>query len=284
MKTSGQNVFLNGLPAVVIIFMAVLLFWHWPVTECRGETLLRIQDAQGVVEVSGEKEMMVLLVDALKHHKSRITISYPGISRRFKQYRKKRYVEFFDCLSIDAEYYAGIVSGYCIYINESGGAGAAGNGVEESVTLQFQYVTTRKQEKYIDQRVKKLAHRWKKKDTYGKIRAAHDYLVRHMHYNENYYNPYYAFRSGKGLCMSYALAFQRLMQEMRIPCVYVKGNNHAWNMVKLNGLWYNMDLTFDDAGGGHRYFLKCDADFPGHTASGSKYIRKLRRAEKSYIY
>ena len=103
-----------------------------------------------------------------------------------------------------------------------------------------------------------------------------------MQYDTRYYSPYDAFYRGRGLCMSYALAFQRLMQELDIPCIYIATNQHAWNMVKLEGYWYNVDVTFDDAEGSYRYFLKSDADFPGHLRPKSGGYEYLTLAKKSY--
>ena len=83
--------------------------------------------------------------------------------------------------------------------------------------------------------------------------------------------------------MSYALAYQRILQEMNIPCIYVKGKNHAWNMVKLGKYWYNVDVTWDDNTTiQYRYFLKSDKDFPGHKRPKSRLLSSLRKAKKSY--
>ena len=104
-----------------------------------------------------------------------------------------------------------------------------------------------------------------------------------MAYDERYYSPYDAFVKKRGLCMSYALAYQRIMQEMDIPCIYIKGDNHAWNMVKLGGYWYNVDVTWDDVGkGSYQYFLKSDADCPGHKRPISQWYTSLRKAQYSY--
>ena len=56
---------------------------------------------------------------------------------------------------------------------------------------------------------------------------------------------------GIALCEGYSKAFMYLCQSMGIECVCVSGyagEGHMWNMVKLDGEWYNMDVTWDDAG------------------------------------
>ena len=53
--------------------------------------------------------------------------------------------------------------------------------------------------------------------------------------------------------MGYATTFQLLMDMAGIECITVTGaafgnrENHAWNMVKLNGEWYCVDPTWDIA-------------------------------------
>ena len=47
------------------------------------------------------------------------------------------------------------------------------------------------------------------------------------------------------------------MQASNIQCRYITGTDHAWNAVKLDGLWYNIDVTWDDKNNGvsYDYFL-----------------------------
>ena len=77
-------------------------------------------------------------------------------------------------------------------------------------------------------------------------------------------NPYGALVNRKAICLGYASAFQLLMDMSGVECITVVGaafssqEDHAWNMVKLDGAWYCVDVTWDDPGGGgqaiHRYF------------------------------
>ena len=65
------------------------------------------------------------------------------------------------------------------------------------------------------------------------------------------------------VCEGYAKAFQLLLNASGIECIFVGGiayvseNNsgaHAWNQVKLDGKWYNVDVTWDDNGDDYIYF------------------------------
>ena len=68
------------------------------------------------------------------------------------------------------------------------------------------------------------------------------------------------------VCAGYARAFQYLMQRLNIPCCYCTGTTssgdgevgrHAWNLVELNGNWYNVDVTWDDFYGEQGKYYDC---------------------------
>ncbi|PIH04506.1 immunoglobulin-like domain-containing protein [Clostridium combesii] len=95
--------------------------------------------------------------------------------------------------------------------------------------------------------------------------ALHDYIVRTADYNTvNYKNGINALEDHTaygvlvdhiGVCESYAKAMSLLLEEVGIECKYVTGvsvhdgkagGGHAWNIVKLDNEWYNLDATWDD--------------------------------------
>lgn len=57
---------------------------------------------------------------------------------------------------------------------------------------------------------------------------------------------------GRGICLGYSTAFQLLMDLAGVECITVVGaargstEDHAWNMVRLDGEWYCVDSTWDD--------------------------------------
>ena len=92
---------------------------------------------------------------------------------------------------------------------------------------------------------------------------------------EIYHSAYGFFMDGNAVCAGYTLAYSYLMHELGIECEYVSsaGMQHAWNKVKINGNWYNVDITYDnfDMAEGlntvgsmfHMFFLKSDSYFSG---------------------
>ena len=97
---------------------------------------------------------------------------------------------------------------------------------------------------------------------YEKELMIHDYIVDNCAYDEeeigvfqshaeNSVDPYGALVEGKAICSGYTTTFQMFMDMLGIECrsVYAKSSrdvDHAWNMVKLGGNWYHVDVTWDD--------------------------------------
>ncbi|SFH79098.1 Transglutaminase-like superfamily protein [Pseudobutyrivibrio sp. OR37] len=114
-----------------------------------------------------------------------------------------------------------------------------------------------------------------------KERCIHDYICSNTSYSVDAklnQSAYSALTSPYSVCAGYARAFQIACERVGIPCYYVtgtsKGVNHAWNIVYIDGKYYNVDLTWDDviaenySKPSYVYFNKTDATFAAdHTRS-----------------
>jgi len=104
----------------------------------------------------------------------------------------------------------------------------------------------------------------------------HDVLMEMVDYDSNAslnQSAYSAIVHGWTVCAGYARAYQYLMQQLGIPCYYCTGyagEDHAWNIVKLDDGYYNVDVTWDDTTPStHDYFNKSDREFtPTHMRTG----------------
>lgn len=101
-----------------------------------------------------------------------------------------------------------------------------------------------------------------KSTTFDKLKVFHDYLVLNStfeksdeagNYNQTIYNAFSGGTSKQGniQCAGYAKAMQYLCDKVGIDCMVItgtneKGTSHAWNKVKVEGEWYNIDATWDD--------------------------------------
>lgn len=95
---------------------------------------------------------------------------------------------------------------------------------------------------------------------YQKEVALHDYIINHARYDDlNYrrntvpdesYTPYGILIKGTGVCAGYAYTMKYLCDKAGIDCIVVSGkadgDDHAWNMVKIGGDYYHVDVTWDD--------------------------------------
>lgn len=92
----------------------------------------------------------------------------------------------------------------------------------------------------------------KKPNLFERELYVHDWLVKNISYTtktENCANIYGALVEGKALCEGYSRAFQYLMHKIGIETVLITGSAggpHMWNMVKLYGDYYFVDVTHDD--------------------------------------
>lgn len=86
----------------------------------------------------------------------------------------------------------------------------------------------------------------------------HDLLCKLVIYDSEFdsygqstvYTAFGALVNGHAVCEGYARAFKLLCYYAGIECILVtgdsKGVGHMWNMVKLEGNWYHVDVTWDD--------------------------------------
>lgn len=86
----------------------------------------------------------------------------------------------------------------------------------------------------------------------------HDYLAVNCEYDyENLeadtlpaasFSTYGVFANRIAVCQGYALAYKYLLNQVGIDCYMVTSDtmNHAWNLIKLDGQYYQVDVTWDD--------------------------------------
>lgn len=95
---------------------------------------------------------------------------------------------------------------------------------------------------------------------YQKELALHNWVCRHICYDDRIGDKsacsYSAIVDGLAVCEGYAEAFTELLHRAGIEAATVYGfilpgkessdNSHAWNIVRIDGKWYYVDVTWDD--------------------------------------
>lgn len=103
---------------------------------------------------------------------------------------------------------------------------------------------------------------------FDKLLYLHDHFITNYSYDRSLTirDAYTFFKQKTGVCQAYMLALIATAKQLGIESVPVTSDAmmHAWNLVKLDGVWYHIDLTWDDNGTlpteiSYRYFLQSDA-------------------------
>ena len=136
----------------------------------------------------------------------------------------------------------------------------------------------------VDAQLNAIISDLKTKSDYEKIKTVHDRLVGHISYTqpipakgaagyEDVYNIYGALVNKSSVCEGYAESFQLAMYKLGINCASGIGKatnssgipeEHKWNYVQCDNVWYGMDVTWDDPIGGslsYKYFMVTTAEF-----------------------
>ncbi len=178
------------------------------------------------------------------------------------------------------------------------------------VAMLCMYHSTREQEDYVDQTVAALIPRLGLNNPslsdQEKILSAYRYITQNVSYdflnaaaehpNERIYTAYGALHDGLAVCQGYALVMYRLMKEAGVGVRMIAGTgkkeSHGWNIVRIGGLYYNVDSTWDAqiAAEGYPYafFLQNMSDFADHTRfqkyATADFMAAYPMAEISYPY
>lgn len=94
-------------------------------------------------------------------------------------------------------------------------------------------------------------------------------------YPEESYTAYGALKNGVAVCAGYTAAAKLMLNKLGIRCDIqvgdcIGGEAHAWNLVELDGVWYQLDVCWNDGGDRQAYLLVDDA-----------YMRKSRNWDAS---
>ena len=121
---------------------------------------------------------------------------------------------------------------------------------------------------------------------YEKEKYVYHALIDSVEYDEAaklHQSPYSALVYGKSVCAGYARAYQYIMLRLGIPTYYCTGETegHAWNIVKLDNGYYNVDVSRADVKNSpERYFNRTDEELrETHKRSGYSTLLPRCRAK-----
>lgn len=97
-----------------------------------------------------------------------------------------------------------------------------------------------------------LLSRLSGKSDYEKVKGVYEELINSTAYQKGEYDQtcYSVLVNHRGVCAGYAAAMKYLLDRLGVDSIIVsgtsKGEDHAWNIVKVQGEWYQTDVTWGD--------------------------------------
>lgn len=179
-------------------------------------------------------------------------------------------------------------------------SGNSNEGYDLNIFYDVSYLSSLEQEEKVDEEVSNLLKSLdlSNKTDYQKVKAIYDYICSNVTYDhdnlndESYslkYTAYAALINKTAVCQGYASLFYRLALDAGVDTRVISGEAggpHAWNIVKLNGKYYNLDSTWDAGRSTYAYFLKNTNDFDNHVRDNdyqsNDFIEEYPMWDKSY--
>ena len=151
-------------------------------------------------------------------------------------------------LSYDFDQQEGINYTYTLKVTGRGSDGSKSAAAKKTNKYRLNGSATKKVKKVIKNNIKAS---W---SDYKKVKYVHDWMVKNISYDENLSNFTFsdAILKKSAVCQGYSETFMVFMELLGIPVKYVPSveqGNHAWNLVKVSGKWYHVDVTWDDPAG-----------------------------------
>lgn len=154
-----------------------------------------------------------------------------------------------------------------------------------TITYTISYYTTAEQEAEITSKIQSVldAMDLYEASEYEKICGIYDYICRNVTYDFQHlsqgigyplmFTAYAAMVNGTAVCQGYASLLYRMALTLGVEARLVGGesNNepHAWNIVRIGSVYYDVDATWDamcvEEGQPCQYFLRCDQNFANHS-------------------
>jgi hypothetical protein len=162
--------------------------------------------------------------------------------------------------------------------SSSGSRTTTNAGYSYKININVAYYTNYEQEQKVNTEIKNALSKLNLdgKTQYQKVKSIYDYICKVCNYDYSEsaegdytkYTTYGAIIKGKAVCQGYASLFYRLSKEINFESRVITSTNHAWNIVKIDKYFYNVDATWDDNYYDKKldyvYFLTCPTHFSNH--------------------
>lgn len=180
--------------------------------------------------------------------------------------------------------------------------GENSSGIYYRFVFEISYLSSYEQELAVEEKVQEILSELNiyDSDRETQIRSIYAYVTGNVKYDNmiyetfNVHSAYAAAIEGKAVCQGYSLLLYRLLQEIGIKNRMVPGDaggvGHVWNIVEMDGRWYNLDATWDwGTSDNFSWFLKGSESFDNTHRRSSEYLteafcQRYVMSEKDYGY
>lgn len=131
-----------------------------------------------------------------------------------------------------------------------------GNRDASVIIFNIEHLSSKREDKYVYNRVDEIIANINQRalNIHQLEKAINDYVVRELKYDESlkHVSPYQALIKGQTTCRGYTLLTYQLLKRAGIESKIIRGRlkesdeGHAWNLVKIEGNWYHLDVTQND--------------------------------------
>ena len=278
-EIKGRKTLAAAIVIIALILTALIYFLAERADIRRSETVY------GGISIANEDEVVKAIRHGLTSRASGITVSFKAYTDDLSQVggivrdlMGKAMEDTGD--PVQGDYIRFQMGGYEIRYENKG----AKRKYEYTVRIIPDYYTYAEWEEEVDGIVAGIMESFKFDETttdYEKVKAIYDYVYENVSYdsvhkkNENNHlktTAYSALVYKTAVCQGYAVLLYRLFKEAGLDSRVITGTAvyegneeyHAWNIVGIDGKYYDLDATWDRSVGSNDHFLKCDADFDGH--------------------
>lgn len=194
------------------------------------------------VEVKNEQSLTAYIKQQLQTHTERISVAMLG-----SDHSEAALKQALAAATGTDDYIAYIIDSYYYTIRET--------STRTDVDLRIRYRESAEQTAEVnaitDRALRNIINN--SMNDHEKVKAIHDWVVERVEYDQSLqkYTAYEALTTGRAVCQGYALLMHNMLTKAGIANVIAAGTvntgEHAWNIVKLDGQWYHLDATWDDA-------------------------------------
>ena len=219
------------------------------------DTQARVEAAADLQVVTNLNELQQIIYEEMQNFTTTFKVQYKGNTQELKSKIMDLFVE----ITGNDDYLLGTVLrkeySYKGYENDV------------TLTINLGYTTNSEQEAFVKSEVKRLVAELitPSMSDVEKVKVINEYIVKKTTYSKNTQaSPHAAYTiltEGKGVCQAYATLAYMMLTEADMEAHYVTGfagEDHAWNLVKVDGEWYHLDPTWNDP-----TFSSSVASYPG---------------------